>query len=220
MGSSSEQQSSENYDFTFKILSIGDSGVGKTSLIASFISAFSQYSAPTIGVDFKIKFLTVGGKRLKLTIWDTAGQERFRTLTSSYYRGAHGIIFAYDVTRRETFTNLSDVWAKEVELYSTNQDCVKILVGNKIDRESEKAVSKEEGIELAKELGCTFIECSAKTGQNVQQCFEDLSLKIMEVRSLLEKGSTGGKGHILKPQPAGNPGPGLRRPGPPPDCCA
>ncbi|XP_040961238.1 ras-related protein RABC2a isoform X2 [Gossypium hirsutum] len=198
MGSSSEQQSSENYDFTFKILSIGDSGVGKTSLIASFISAFSQYSAPTIGVDFKIKFLTVGGKRLKLTIWDTA----------------------YDVTRRETFTNLSDVWAKEVELYSTNQDCVKILVGNKIDRESERAVSKEEGIELAKELGCTFIECSAKTGQNVQQCFEDLSLKIMEVRSLLEKGSTGGKGHILKPQPAGNPGPGLRRPGPPPDCCA
>ncbi|KAB2006938.1 hypothetical protein ES319_D11G382200v1 [Gossypium barbadense] len=71
MGSSSEQQSSENYDFTFKIFSIGDSGVGKTSLIASFISAFSQYSAPTIGVDFKIKFLTVGGKRLKLTIWDT-----------------------------------------------------------------------------------------------------------------------------------------------------
>ncbi|MBA0804184.1 hypothetical protein Gohar_014331, partial [Gossypium harknessii] len=107
----------------------------------------------------------------------------------------------YDVTRRETFTNLSDVWAKEVELYSTNEDCVKILVGNKIDRESERAVSKEEGIELAKELGCTFIECSAKTGQNVQQCFVDLALEIMQVPSLLEKGSIGGKGDILKPKP-------------------
>ncbi|MBA0576152.1 hypothetical protein Golob_027277, partial [Gossypium lobatum] len=107
----------------------------------------------------------------------------------------------YDVTRRDTFTNLSDVWAKEVKLYSTNEDCVKILVGNKIDRESERAVSKEEGIELAKELGCTFIECSAKTGQNVQQCFEDLSLKIMEVPSLLKKGSIDGKGDIVKPKP-------------------
>ncbi|MBA0619586.1 hypothetical protein Godav_028741, partial [Gossypium davidsonii] len=127
----------------------------------------------------------------------------------------------YDVTRRETFTNLSDVWAKEVELYSTNEDCVKILVGNKIDRESERAVSKEEGIELAKELGCTFIECSAKTGQNVQQCFEDLALKIMEVRSLLEKGSTGGKGDILKRKVPHNLERGRESGGrPPPDCCA
>ncbi|KAH1084475.1 hypothetical protein J1N35_024236 [Gossypium stocksii] len=198
MGSSSEQQSNENYDFSFKILLIGDSGVGKSSLLISFISAYSAHSAPTIGVDFKIHLLTVGGKRLKLTIWDTAGQERFRTLTSSYYRGAHGIILVYDVTQRETFTNLSDVWAKEVELYSTNQDCVKILVGNKVDLESKRAVSKEEGIELAKELGCMFIECSAKTRQNVQQCFEDLALKIMEVPSLLE--DVVGKRNIPKQQ--------------------
>ncbi|KAG8479880.1 hypothetical protein CXB51_029506 [Gossypium anomalum] len=215
MGSSSEQQSSGNYDFSFKILLIGDSGVGKSSLLVSFISASSHDSAPTIGVDFKIKLLTVGGKRLKLTIWDTAGQERFRTLTSSYYRGAHGIILVYDVTRRETFTNLSDLWAKEVELYSTNQDCVKMLVGNKVDRESERAVSKEEGIELAKELGCSFIECSAKTRQNVQQCFEDLALKIMEVPSLLEEGSIVGKRNILKQQPEN-----LAAPPPIGGCCA
>ncbi|KHG20003.1 Ras-related RABC2a -like protein [Gossypium arboreum] len=215
MGSSSEQQSSGNYDFSFKILLIGDSGVGKSSLLVSFISASSHDSAPTIGVDFKIKLLTVGGKRLKLTIWDTAGQERFRTLTSSYYRGAHGIILVYDVTLRETFTNLSDLWAKEVELYSTNQDCVKMLVGNKVDRECERAVSKEEGIELAKELGCTFIECSAKTGQNVQQCFEDLALKIMEVPSLLEEGSIVGKRNILKQQPEN-----LAAPPPIGGCCA
>ncbi|GAB2255057.1 hypothetical protein Droror1_Dr00008835 [Drosera rotundifolia] len=113
------------YDLSFKILLIGDSAVGKSSLLVSFMSdsSFDDDIAPTIGVDFKINFFSVGGKRLKLTIWDTAGQERFRTLTTSYYRGAQGIILVYDVTRRETFTNLSDIWAKEVELYATNQDC-------------------------------------------------------------------------------------------------
>ncbi|CAN4121482.1 unnamed protein product [Withania somnifera] len=192
------QSNSSSYDLSFKILLIGDSGVGKSSLLVSFISNVVDDLAPTIGVDFKIKTLTVGGKRLKLTIWDTAGQERFRTLTSSYYRGAQGIILVYDVTRRETFTNLSDVWAKEVELYSNNQDCVKMLVGNKVDRESERAVTREEGIALAKELGGLFLECSAKTRENVQHCFEELALKIMEVPSLLEEGSTVGKRNILK----------------------
>ncbi|XWS55896.1 hypothetical protein CRYUN_Cryun09bG0039300 [Craigia yunnanensis] len=198
---SSSGQSSGSYDLSFKILLIGDSGVGKSSLLVSFISASAEDLAPTIGVDFKIKLLTVGGKRLKLTIWDTAGQERFRTLTSSYYRGAQGIILVYDVTRRETFTNLSDVWAKEVELYSTNQGCVKMLVGNKVDRDSERAVSREEGIVLAKELGCMFLECSAKTRENVEQCFEELALKIMEVPRLLEEGSAVGKRNILKQKP-------------------
>ncbi|PSS23635.1 Ras-related protein like [Actinidia chinensis var. chinensis] len=196
MGSSSGQ--SNSYDLSFKILLIGDSGVGKSSLLVSFISNSVEDLAPTIGVDFKIKHLTVGGKRLKLTIWDTAGQEKFRTLTSSYYRGAQGVILVYDVTRRETFTNLSDVWAKEVDLYSTSQDCVKMLVGNKVDRESERVVSREEGIALATEHGCLFLECSAKTRENVEQCFEELALKIMEVPCLLEEGSTVVKRNILK----------------------
>ncbi|KAF6171555.1 hypothetical protein GIB67_018079 [Kingdonia uniflora] len=190
MGSSGNGGSS-NYDYSFKILLIGDSGVGKSSLLFSFISQSveNEVLAPTIGVDFKIKHLAVGGKKLKLTIWDTAGQERFRTLTSSYYRGAQGIILVYDVTRRETFTNLSDVWAKEVELYCTNQDCVKMLVGNKVDRDDEKAVTREEGITLAKEYGCLFLECSARTRENVEQCFEELALKVLEVPRLLEEGS-------------------------------
>ncbi|KAK9158657.1 hypothetical protein Scep_005231 [Stephania cephalantha] len=193
MGSSSMQSSSSSsggYDFSFKILLIGDSGVGKSSLLISFISNSVEDLSPTIGVDFKIKQLTVGGKRLKLTIWDTAGQERFRTVTSSYYRGAHGIVLVYDVTRRETFTNLSEVWAKEVNLYSTNHDCVKMLVGNKVDKDIDRAVSKEEGIALAEEHGCLFLECSAKTQKNVHQCFEELALKILDVPSLLEEGST------------------------------
>ncbi|KAJ6865059.1 ras-related protein RABC2a-like isoform X1 [Populus alba x Populus x berolinensis] len=193
--------SSGSYDLSFKILLIGDSGVGKSSLLVSFIFSSAEDLAPTIGVDFKIKQLTVGGKRLKLTIWDTAGQERFRTLTSSYYRNAQGIVLVYDVTRRETFTNLSDVWGKEVELFSTNQDCVKMLVGNKVDKESGRDVTKDEGMALAKQHGCLFLECSAKTRENVEQCFEELALKIMEVPSLLEEGSTAGKRNILKQKP-------------------
>ncbi|XP_071702130.1 ras-related protein RABC2a-like isoform X1 [Rutidosis leptorrhynchoides] len=189
------------YDMSFKILLIGDSGVGKSSLLLSFISNSTEDISPTIGVDFKIKQLTVGGKRLKLTIWDTAGQERFRTLTCSYYRGAHGIILAYDVTRRDTFTSLSGIWAKEVERYSTNQDCVKMLIGNKVDKDSERFVSKEEGIALADELGCLFFECSATTLENVHQCFEELASKIMEVPSLVEEGSTIVKKTILMQKP-------------------
>ncbi|KAL8039579.1 hypothetical protein ABFX02_10G045400 [Erythranthe guttata] len=196
MGSSGQGQS--NYDLSFKILLIGDSAVGKSSLLVSFISNLVDDLSPTIGVDFKVKFLTAGGKKLKLTIWDTAGQERFRTLTSSYYRGAHGIILVYDVTRRDTFTNLSDVWAKELDLYSTHEDCIKMLVGNKVDRENERVVSREEGMSLAKELGCLFFECSAKTRENVEKCFEELSLKIMEVPRLLEEGSTVSKRNILR----------------------
>ncbi|KAJ8622764.1 hypothetical protein MRB53_031293 [Persea americana] len=199
MASSSAQvSSSSSYDLSFKILLIGDSGVGKSSLLFSFISNAVDDPAPTIGVDFKIKLLTVAGKRLKLTIWDTAGQERFRTLTTSYYRGAQGIILVYDVTRRETFTDLSDIWAKEIELYSSNQDCIKVLVGNKVDKESERAVTREEGIALAQEYGCSFFECSAKTRENVEKCFEELALKILAVPSLLEEGSTIVKRNILK----------------------
>ncbi|KAJ0970231.1 hypothetical protein J5N97_023108 [Dioscorea zingiberensis] len=189
--------SSSGYDYSFKVLLIGDSGVGKSSLLVTFISNHVDELSPTIGIDFKIKFLTVAGKRLKLTIWDTAGQERFRTLTGSYYRGAQGIILVYDVTRRETFTNLSDEWAKELELYSTNQDCVKVLVGNKVDK-PDRMVSREEGIALAQEYGCLFLECSAKTARNVEKCFEELALKILEVPSLLEEGSSVGKRNILK----------------------
>ncbi|XP_028216741.1 ras-related protein RABC1-like [Glycine soja] len=159
MDSSSGHQ---EFDYLFKLLMIGDSGVGNSSLLLSFTSDAFEDLSPTIGVDFKVKYVTMGGKKLKLAIWDTAGQERFRTLTSSYYRGAQGIIMGkrwpfqvsvvvkfdfglaanvvpltnaiYDVTRRDTFTNLSEIWAKEIDLYSTNQDCIKMLVGNKLDK--------------------------------------------------------------------------------------
>lgn len=126
--------SQTEFDYQFKLLLIGDSGVGKSSLLLSFTSDTFEDISPTIGVDFKVRVVDIEGKKLKLSIWDTAGQERFRTLTSSYYRGAQGVIMVYDVTQRETFKNLSDVWLTEVELHSTNQDCIKMLVGNKVDK--------------------------------------------------------------------------------------
>ncbi|GMI67826.1 ARABIDOPSIS RAB GTPASE HOMOLOG C1, RAB GTPASE HOMOLOG 18-1, RAB GTPASE HOMOLOG B18 [Hibiscus trionum] len=192
------------FEYLFKLLMIGDSGVGKSSLLLSFTAGTFDELSPTIGVDFKVKYVTAGGKKLKLAIWDTAGQERFRTLTSSYYRGAQGVVLVYDVTRRETFTNLKEVWYKEFELYSTNQDCIRMLVGNKVDKESQRVVTKKEGIELAREYGCLFIECSAKTQDNVQQCFDELVLKIVDTPSLLAEGSKGVKRNMLsqkQPQP-------------------
>eukprot|EP00249_Psilotum_nudum_P025672 c30435_g1_i1 orf=446-1075(-) len=186
------------FDHLFKLLLIGDSGVGKSSLLLRFTSDTFDDLSPTIGVDFKLKLMTLQGKRLKLTIWDTAGQERFRTLTSSYYRGAQGIILVYDVTRRDTFTNLSDIWLKEVELYSTHQDCIKMLVGNKVDKDSERVVSKQEGIAFARQYGCLFLECSAKTRVNVQQCFEELVLKVLDTPSLL-RDTTSARKNILRP---------------------
>ncbi|XP_074589109.1 ras-related protein RABC1-like isoform X1 [Curcuma longa] len=204
----SASSSQPDFDYLFKLLLIGDSGVGKSSLLLRFTSDSFEDLSPTIGVDFKVKIVNVGGKRLKLAVWDTevisciAGQERFRTLTSSYYRGAQGIIMVYDVTRRDTFTNLSDIWAKEIDLYSTNQDCIKMLVGNKVDKESERVVTKKEGINFAREYGCLFLECSAKTRVNVEQCFEELVLKILETPSLCAEGSSSvKKTNIFKQKP-------------------
>jgi len=174
-----------DFDQLFKVLLVGDSGVGKSSLLLRFTADTFDDLSPTIGVDFKVKMMTLGGKRLKLTIWDTAGQERFRTLTSSYYRGAQGIILVYDVSRRATFTDLSDVWLKEVERYSTNEDCIKMLIGNKVDlEEHERVVTKKEGIAFARQHGCLFLEASAKTSINVQRCFDELVQKILDTPSL------------------------------------
>jgi Ras-related protein Rab-18 len=123
-------------DHLFKLLLVGDAGVGKSSMLLRFTDdTFDEALQSTIGVDFKVKMMAAREKRIKMTIWDTAGQERFRTLTSSYYRGAQGIILVYDVTRRETFENLNQ-WLQEVEVYSPGggKDVVKLLVGNKIDK--------------------------------------------------------------------------------------
>ena len=187
-----ERADTSSFDHTVKLLLVGDSGVGKSSLLLRFSEdTFEEDQSPTIGVDFKLKFLNLDGKRLKLTVWDTAGQERFRTLTSSYYRGAQGVIFVYDISRRETFENLAEIWAREVDMYGTVRDCVKIVIGNKSDKEVERAVSKDEAREFARESGCLFLECSAKTKAFVQEAFEELVRGVLETPSLVEETATG-----------------------------
>ncbi len=131
---------------------------------------------PTIGVDFKIRTIDVDGKTIKLQIWDTAGQERFKTITSSYYKGAHGIIVTYDITDRESFTAVQ-TWMGEVERHASD-NISRILVGNKCDLEDQRAVSFEEGQELAEHFNVRFLETSAKDSKNVEQAFTLMTREI------------------------------------------
>ena len=183
---------SAEYDHLFKILLVGDTGVGKSSILLRFTDGtFDENQQSTIGVDFKTKHLHVGGKQVKLTIWDTAGQERFRTLTSAYYRGAQGIALVYDVARRDTFDALTQ-WLKEVEVYTPGggKGVVKLLVGNKIDK-TDRAVSFAEGDSWAREKGMLFIECSARSGVSINQVFMEMVQKILQNPELLGSTSVG-----------------------------
>ncbi|KAI9268079.1 ras family-domain-containing protein [Phascolomyces articulosus] len=178
-----------NETATMKLLLIGNSGVGKSSLLLRFTDDTflppDEVSA-TIGVDFKVSMMNLHGQTYKLTIWDTAGQERFRTLTSSYYRGAQGVILVYDVCNRETFDALK-TWWNEVNTYCSSQDVVKMIVGNKVDKDASRVVSYKEGADLARKLQTLFIECSAKTKVGVKETFEELVEKIVETPNLWQK---------------------------------
>ena len=174
------------YDHLFKVLLIGDSGVGKSCILLRFCDgSFNPNQQSTIGVDFKVKTIACGGKTCKMTLWDTAGQERFRTLTSSYYRGAQGIVIVYDVTNKDSFDFLPQ-WLKEVDVYSPNggKDVVKILVGNKIDLE-DRVVSRKEGEAWARSKGMMYLECSAATSAGITQVFDELCAKVLQNDRLL-----------------------------------
>ncbi|KAL1479683.1 hypothetical protein MTO96_051655 [Rhipicephalus appendiculatus] len=165
------------YDYLFKLLLIGDSGVGKSCLLLRFADdTYTESYISTIGVDFKIRTIELEGKTIKLQIWDTAGQERFRTITSSYYRGAHGIIVAYDVTDQESFNNVKQ-WLQEIDRYAC-ENVNKLLVGNKCDLTTKKVVDYTTAKEFADQLGIPFLETSAKNATNVEQAFMTMAAEI------------------------------------------
>ena len=172
----------ENYDFIFKVLLLGNSDVGKSSLLLRYVdSVWNDAFVPTIGVDFKVKTLTINEKKVKMQIWDTAGQERFRTVVSTYFRGAHGILLLYDVTNRDYFKNLES-WLIEIEK-NAKEKVLKILIGNKCDLTDDREIQSDEGKAFALRNGMEFMETSAKMNTNVTEAFETLGKLMIEFNS-------------------------------------
>ncbi|XP_030639929.1 ras-related protein Rab-8A-like isoform X2 [Chanos chanos] len=188
----------KTYDYLFKLLLIGDSGVGKTCVLFRFSEdSFNTSFISTIGIDFKIRTIDVDGKRIKLQIWDTAGQERFRTITTAYYRGAMGIMLVYDITSEKSFDNIKN-WIKNIEEHAS-ADVVKMLLGNKCDMNSSRQVSVQRGEQLAAERGITFMETSAKADINVENAFVTLARHIKaKVEKKMQGGGTQGGTQAVK----------------------
>ncbi|KOC64288.1 Ras-related protein Rab-18-B [Habropoda laboriosa] len=186
-----------------KLLMIGESNVGKSSIILRFTEdEFHENMQSTVGMDYRTKQVTIDGNTVKLAIWDTAGQERFRTLTPSYYRDGQGAILVYDVTDRVTFMKL-ETWLSELNTYCNKTDIVKMVVGNKIDLPNRE-VSTEEGLQFARRHQTLYIESSAKTADGIKCCFEELVQKIIQTPGLWDRhallksygnGSMGGARH-------------------------
>ena len=186
----------QDYDYLFKVLLIGNSSVGKSSLLLRFVdNQWSDLFVPTIGVDFKIRTMEIDNKNVKLQIWDTAGQERFKNITASYYRGAHGIFVVYDISDTESFKNINN-WLIEIEK-NANKNVYKILVGNKCDLEDKRTVSYQQGKELAETYGMQFIETSAKSNTNVDEAFHLLGKEVMKL-SLHDKEKNFGNKNKMK----------------------
>ena len=187
----------EEYDFIFKVLLLGNSDVGKSSLLLRYVdSVWNDAFVPTIGVDFKVKTLTINEKKVKMQIWDTAGQERFRTVVATYFRGAHGILLLYDVTNKDSFKNLEN-WLIEIEKNSSDK-VLKILVGNKCDLSDDREIQTEEGQAFAVRNGMEFMETSAKMNTNVSEAFETLGKLMIEFNSKGNNNSQSGEGKNLK----------------------
>jgi len=165
-------------DYLFILVLIGDSNVGKSCLLLRFADdTYTESYISTIGVDFKIRTIDLDSKTIKLQIWDTAGQERFRTISSTYYRGAHGIIIVYDITNIESFHNVQR-WMQEIDKYA-KESVSKLLVGNKSDLVQQRVVTEVEGRNFAKDHGLPFLETSAKSGVNVDQAFMKMASQIL-----------------------------------------
>lgn len=171
------------YDHLFKLVIVGNLGVGKSSIILRYCeNNFTGEEIATIGEDFKIKFLDINKRRIKLQIWDTAGQEKFRQITVSYYRGAQGVIIVFDLANRSSFEEVG-TWVKEAKVYVGNNTRF-LIVGNKSDQ--ERVVSREEAKALVSQLNeesseeYLYIETSAKDNQKIAEAFNLIAKQLLD----------------------------------------
>ncbi|KAM4898481.1 ras-related protein Rab-15 [Sylvia borin] len=169
----------KQYDVLFRLLLLGDSGVGKTCLLCRFTdNQFHPAHISTIGVDFKMKTIEVDGIKVRIQIWDTAGQERYQTITKQYYRRAQGIFLVYDISSERSYQHIVK-WASDVDEYAPD-GVQKILIGNKADEEHKRQVPKEQGLQLAKEYGMDFYETSACSNLNIKESFTRLTELVLQ----------------------------------------
>ncbi|ORZ39813.1 small GTPase [Catenaria anguillulae PL171] len=172
----------DEYDFLFKVVLIGDSGVGKSNLLSRFTrNEFNLESKSTIGVEFATRSIQVDGKTIKAQIWDTAGQERYRAITSAYYRGAVGALLVYDIAKHQTYENVNR-WLKELRDHA-DSNIVIMLVGNKSDLRHLRAVPTDEAKQFAADNGLSFIETSALDSTNVELAFQKILTEIYKIVS-------------------------------------
>ena len=165
--------------YQFKIILLGDSGVGKTSLLYRYMDGeFTTNRLCTIDADFKIKSLAIDEfSSAKITIWDTCGQERYRSITRGYFKDAHGIILVYDIADKRSFTDL-DLWLDEVKKNVIKEDISIILIGNKIDLKY-RSINSEEAENFAKENKLMYCETSCKEGKNIEKAFDMITKDIV-----------------------------------------
>ncbi|KAK1320858.1 Ras-related protein Rab2BV [Acorus calamus] len=168
------------YDYLFKIVLIGDSGVGKSNILSRFTrNEFCLESKSTIGVEFATRTLQVDGKTVKAQIWDTAGQERYRAITSAYYRGAVGALLVYDITKRQTFDNVQR-WLRELRDHA-DSNIVIMMAGNKSDLHHLRAVAEDDAQSLAEKEGLSFLETSALEAVNIEKAFQTILTEIYHI---------------------------------------
>ena len=162
-------------NYIIKILTLGETQVGKTSIVLRYSEdKFNYNKIATIGIDFKIKIIRKGNEKIKVSIYDTAGQERFQNIVKHYYKGANGVLLIYDITKRDTFKKL-DFWIEDLKENADNIDNLFIyLIGNKNDMEEKREVSFQEATDFAKDKHLPYIEVSAKTGNNIKKLFDEV----------------------------------------------
>ena len=163
---------------SYKVLLLGNSYVGKTCILLRFSEdIFKESYDVTIGLNYRIKSMTIENNPIKMQIWDTSGEEKFKAIAKNFYRGAHGVLLVYDICDKSTFSDVKS-WIEQIIENADNDEIIMILCGNKCDKEKDRKITKEEGENLAKSYGIPFFECSAKSNININEIFDIMAHKI------------------------------------------